>query len=61
MSKQERLERMHTRGQEDAAKGWGNYDPPNGVIRESLVEEAHAQNEAYRDGYANGVEQRPKS
>ncbi len=48
----------HAEGQKDAAKGYGNYDPPHGTIHEILSDNLKEENDAYRDGYRNGAEQR---
>jgi len=50
----------HNNGQKDAAKGYGNYNPPNGVLHTVISEDAAEANRSYREGYQNGIEQRPK-
>jgi hypothetical protein len=54
--------RWHNQGQEDAAKGPGNYNPPDKSFIEELVEgystEELANLEAYKEGWSNAEKQR---
>jgi hypothetical protein len=54
--------RWHNQGQEDAAKGQGNFDPPDKSFIEELVEGYSAEEltniEAYKEGWRNGDKQR---
>jgi hypothetical protein len=51
-------QKYHNRGQEDAAKGYGNYEPPHGLIKSIVDNDADADNKAYRDGYREGASKR---
>lgn len=59
-SKEDKATHYHNEGQEDAAKGYGNYNPPNGLFRSIVNSDADKANKDYTDGYRHGVEQRDK-
>lgn len=56
--KPETHQHLHNQGQEDAAKGYGNYDPPHGFIHTVLSDRLKEENDAYREGYSNVAKQR---
>lgn len=58
--KPETKTKLHNQGQEDAAKGYGNYDLPHGLVQTVLSDDLAAENDAYREGYRHGSEQREK-
>ena len=57
-SPEDRTTRLNNEGQEDAAKGPGNYDPPHGLFSTIVNSDRAKDNEDYTGGYRNGVEQR---
>ncbi len=61
MSRSERLQELHNRGQEEGAKN--DYNPPRGEVEQwfkaSYVQkEMREENAAYKAGWENGYDQR---
>ena len=56
----------HDRGQRDAAKGYGNYSAPHGVVKELVFgwgregRRMREENRSYQKGYVNGKKQRSR-
>lgn len=59
MGKKNSSDRNYARGQKDGRK-YGNFNPPNGVLRETFVKSAADANRAYRAGHRNAASQRGK-
>lgn len=57
---EDRATKYHNEGQEDGAKGPGNYDPPHGWLWNTTVgsDEDRKDSESYREGYRNAINQR---
>lgn len=58
--KEDRATHYHNEGQEDAAKGYGNHEPPKGLIHSIIDSDAAEDNKNYTEGYRHGAEQRDK-
>lgn len=56
----------HAKGQSDAARGYGNYRAPHGIVKELVYgwgregTRIRDENRSYHKGYVNGKRQRSR-
>lgn len=52
--------KLHNKGQQDAAKNFGNHRPPHSWWLGILSDKVAAENKVYDEGYRHGATQRKK-